>query len=390
VTCQFLENLSFANLIAPVSEEEFRERHWEQQPLIVHRNAPDYYDGFFTLEDFDDAVMRSPDYVKISEAKVKMSTSYVTPTVSGLEAILAGLRDGGTLVMDHVELREKKLGLACRVLAQEVGHKFQANLYLTPPYGKGSIPHWDNHDVFILQVHGAKRWTIEKERRVLPRKGEKMGHAGRTFQGALSTITLDQGDLFYIPRGFVHAAECESNTSLHVTLGINPFFLEDLIYSALTAAIQSDDDLRRALPIRFMEGGREDLTKSIRDALLKCADEVVLDSVVELFRNELVKSFPLDISGQIVGVFGSESLHGGAIVGPRKGVVYRLHAGTDAVHIYVGTRSIVFPDIYREPLKFALGTPRFTVNELPGELNREEEKIAFIERLMQEGLIIRK
>ena len=144
-----------------------------------------------------------------------------------------------------------------------------------------------------------------------------------TFQGPLTTIALEQGDLIYIPRGFIHAAECEAEYSLHVALGLVPFFLEDLLHATLRAAIQSDDSLRRALPLRFMNGGPETLVKGIEGALQKCNDEAFLASVVELYRDELIQSFHLDISGQIVGVFQSAPLKNEDVVGPRKGVVYR-------------------------------------------------------------------
>src|SRR4051794_38051078 len=133
MTARFLEHLSFASLIAPISEEEFEERYWERQPLIVHREDPDYYGDFFTLRDLDEAVSRLTDHIKLSDAVVKMHTSYIASNSPGLETILNDLRDGSTLVLDHLELREPKLGLLCRVMAQELGHRFQTNLYLTPP-----------------------------------------------------------------------------------------------------------------------------------------------------------------------------------------------------------------------------------------------------------------
>jgi hypothetical protein len=389
MTCRFLENLSFASLIAPISEEEFQSHYWEQQPLIVDRADPDYYGDLFTLRDLDEAVTRSPDYVKMSDAAVKMSTSYIAPTVSGLETILADMREGGTLVLDHLELREPKLGLICRLLAQELGHRFQTNLYLTPPHGKGSVPHWDNHDVFILQVLGSKRWTIEKQRRAFPGKGDKMGGAGREFRGELNSFTVKQGDLIYIPRGFIHAAECGTEPSLHITIGVVAFFLEDLLNATLKAAIQRDERLRRALPMRFMNGGREGVIRSAATAFRQVDDEMFLGAVVDLYRDEIIKSFQLDVSGQIVDIFQPAPLASGDIVAPRRGVVYRLHKADDTIRVNVGTRSIVFPGFFRDALDFALSTPSFAIRELPGELD-DDERIAFIERLMQEGLVIRK
>ena len=118
--------------------------------------------------------------------------SYKGVVTEGLEAILGDMRAGGTLVLDQLHHREPKLGLLCRVLAAELGHRFQTNLYLTPSNGKGFTPHWDNHDVFILQVVGSKNWNIEKQRRALPGKGDTINDEERELRGASTLLSLNK------------------------------------------------------------------------------------------------------------------------------------------------------------------------------------------------------
>src|SRR5271163_3647350 len=163
--CRFLESLSLSTLVAPTTSQEFRSLYWDRQPLIIHRKNPGYYEDLFTLQDFDEAIVRSVDYVKMANATDKKFQSYRGEMAQGLEAVLGDMRAGGTLVLDQLHRRDPKLSRLCRVLASELGHRFQTNLYLTPPNGKGFTPHWDNHDVFILQVVGSKYWKIDKDRR---------------------------------------------------------------------------------------------------------------------------------------------------------------------------------------------------------------------------------
>ena len=389
MTCRFLENLTLRSLVAPVAEEEFRARYWEQKPLVVHRGDPDYYDGLFTLQDFDEAITRDPNYVKIANATTGKNTSYKSATVPGLEAVLSDMRDGGTLVLDQLHHREPKLAQLCRLLGPEFSHRFQTNLYLTPPNGKGFTPHWDNHDVFILQVVGSKHWQIEKLRRTFPGVGDKMGDEGRELRGDLYSFTLKQGDIIYIPRGFVHAAECGSEPSLHITLGVTAVFLEDLLHAIIKATVQRDERLRAALPIGFMYGGGERIVNRAMAVLREAADETFLSAVVDQYRDELVKTFPFDVSGQVVEFFQPTPLAVGDVVGPRRGMVYRIHVGDDSVRLNFGTRSIVFPGFFREALDFALNTPTFAIRDIVGELE-DEERVVFVERLMQEGLVVRK
>ena len=95
MACQFLETLTLASLIAPASEDEFRARYWETKPLIVHRDDPGYYDDIFTLQDFDDALVRGPAYVKVAndEAKTQIA-QHAGGTTPALDAIFADMRNG--------------------------------------------------------------------------------------------------------------------------------------------------------------------------------------------------------------------------------------------------------------------------------------------------------
>jgi len=388
MTRSFLENLSLQTMIAPVTVEEFRARYWEQQPLFLKRGDPDYYGDLFTLDDFDAAIARSPDYVKLANAESKKNASY-KPVVQGLEAVLADMRDGGTLVLDQLHKTDPKLSWLCRGLAPELGHRFQTNLYLTPPHGRGFSPHWDNHDVFILQVLGKKHWKLEKTRRTLPEPGKYMGDEGRDLRGELTDFTIEQGDLIYIPRGWVHAAECGDEPSLHITYGVTAFFFDELMSAAIKAARSRDESLTAALPLGFMRGPGDELVRRLKAAFSQMCDEKFLTEVVEHYRDDLVRTYALDISGQVRDFFRPTPVTLDDVVGPRRGSVYRTHVADDSVRVNFGARTITFLGLFREALDFALNTPAYSVREVKGEL-ADEERIVFVERLLQEGLVVRK
>ncbi len=354
----------------------------------MHRENPDYYGDLFSLDDFDAAITRSPAYVKIANAEIKKNTSY-KPVVQGLEAVLADMRAGGTLVLDQLHNSNPNLSLLCRGLAAELGHRFQTNLYLTPPKGKGFTPHWDNHDVFILQVLGSKQWKLEKTRRVFPDPTDGMTEDGREIRGEPIAINLKQGDLIYIPRGYIHAAECEAEPSLHITLGVTAYFLSELFAAVIKAARQRDESLAAALPLGFMRGSSDGLIRRLKTALHQMCDDQFLAEVINQYRDELVRTYPLDISGQVRDFFRPHPITLEDIVEPRRGSVYRLHVETDSVRLNFGARSITFLGVFREALEFALNTPAYAVRDIKGDL-ADEERIVFIERLIEEGLVIRK
>jgi ribosomal protein L16 Arg81 hydroxylase len=375
--------------VAPTSVEEFRSLYWERQPLVIHRKDPDYYGDLFTLADFDSAIARSPNYVKTANAATEKNAKYRTEMTRGQEALLAQMREGGTLILDQIHNWDPKLGLLCRIIAAEAGHKFQTNLYLTPANGRGFNPHWDNHDVFILQVVGSKDWKIERERRTYPAKMDSMGDEGRELRGDLYSFRLEQGDLIYIPRGFVHAAECGAEPSLHITLGVSGMFWEDLVAAAVRAAILQDEQLRAYLPLAFNHGPPEVLVSRLKGIFRQIADEGFLRGVVEQYLDEIVTRHALDISGQITDYFQPKPLALADTVGPRRGIVLQTHAAEDSVRLNYGARTITFPAFFREALEFALHQPAFVIGDLPGEL-QDEEKVVFVERLLEEGLVVRK
>src|SRR5579871_447299 len=389
VTCRFTENLTLASLIAPVSETEFRENFWEQKPLVVHRDDRGYYSDLFTLQHFDEAIARNPAYIKIGNAAAQKNEFIPLSEISGLERVLAEMRDGGTLVLDRMHERDPRLKMLCQQLASELGHGFQTNLYLTPPNGKGFSPHWDGHDVFILQVLGFKHWKVETERRAFPKKMEQMSEEGRAFQGNVRPFTLSQGDVAYIPRGYVHAAECGAEPSLHITLGVNAVFFEDFLHSAVQGAAKQNENLRATLPFGFMNLPTDDLVARAKAALEAISDGELLKAVFDEFKDRNVRKFPLDVSGQVADFFRAEPLALDDVVGSPPGLVYTKHDEREAVRLNFGTRSITFPEFFGAALDFALRNRSFAIRDLPGDLE-DVERVVFAERLIQEGLIVRK
>ena len=244
----FHETVTLQRIVAPVSEEEFRARYWERKPLIIHRGNPDYYGNLFNLQDFDEWSRGGRGYIKTAEATAKVQAKHQGSSVVAIEKLLTEIRDGHTLILDGVQEFEPKLGLLCRRLAHETSARFQTNIYLTPPQGKGFTPHWDNHAVFIMQVLGSKHWKVEKVRRTFPAKDANM-EEDREIKGEFYSFTLQQGDMLYMPSGFVHAAECGSESSMHITMGMYPDTWDQLIGAAFKAAISRDDSLRLALPV---------------------------------------------------------------------------------------------------------------------------------------------
>lgn len=55
----------------------------------------------------------------------------------------------------------------CASLQEFLGSMVGANMYLTPPGTQGFAPHYDDVEVFILQLEGKKRWRLYEPRSTL-------------------------------------------------------------------------------------------------------------------------------------------------------------------------------------------------------------------------------
>ena len=126
-----------------------------------------------------------------------------------------------TLVMHNLEVYWPPIGELIRHVVQYFHAYTQVNLYTSPAgLEVATAPHQDAHSVFIVQVHGRKRWavhaplspwTLKGQQR--GKQGEVLSHTDRSVMGPpLLNVTLTPGDVLYIPRAFYH------HTGTHPTL----------------------------------------------------------------------------------------------------------------------------------------------------------------------------
>jgi bifunctional lysine-specific demethylase and histidyl-hydroxylase MINA len=188
-------------IIYPTKAEEFFGQYWEGGPLLVKRGEPSFYNEFLTIKDFDEALNRNPaniSYVSnIDNGRTKLeatggySNSDIAEALSQLEA-------GSTLVLDALQKNVPPLAELCRGLQSEIGFEFWTNAYLTPPNCQGFKSHYDTHDVFILQIHGTKRWRVGSSPVALPLPFQTDG-ASKMSEQPMEAV-MEPGDLLFIPR----------------------------------------------------------------------------------------------------------------------------------------------------------------------------------------------
>ncbi len=155
------------------------------------------------------------------------------------------LPQGVSIVIDGIEDYVPQLGRLSDSIERRLARRVWINSYLSFGRGKAFKPHWDNHDVIVVQVYGSKRWRSFGVPDPPPMRKHREGDpvpARVEWEGMLHA-----GDLLYLPRGEVHEAELETADSVHLTIGIKPRRGTEMraqIDSANLAAFPDNDDTR--------------------------------------------------------------------------------------------------------------------------------------------------
>ncbi|HYN34309.1 MAG TPA: cupin domain-containing protein [Ilumatobacteraceae bacterium] len=137
------------------------------------------------------------------------------------------MADGATLVLQSLQHSWPPIARFCSELQSDTDHAVQANCYLSPVGSTALARHCDGHEVFVLQIEGSKAWRVDE----------------------LGDVTLEPGDVLYIPRGTWHEASAQNQFSLHLTIGV----LAATYRAALRRALDRlpGGQLDRPLPLRF-------------------------------------------------------------------------------------------------------------------------------------------
>lgn len=156
------------------------------------------------------------------------------------------LRAGATLVLDAVDELHTPLEDLATELEFFFHERVQINSYAGWHTSRGFDLHWDDHDVFILQVTGRKHWRIYGETRPHPLAGETDNP--KPDGAPLWEATLEDGDFLYIPRGWWHVAEPLEEPTLHLTVGIHKRTGLDLLQWLAEQLRATSETFRQDLP----------------------------------------------------------------------------------------------------------------------------------------------
>ncbi|OON71477.1 cupin domain-containing protein [Streptomyces tsukubensis] len=375
-------------LTGGLPRERFARDIWARTALLT-RGASDFSD-LFSSAAVDELIsrrgLRTP-FLRVAKNGSTLHESSFTSS-AGVGATISDqlddtalwreFADGSTLVLQALQRTWGPVAELSAGLSAELGHPVQANAYVTPPQNRGFDDHYDVHDVFVLQIEGTKRWIIHSPVHPDPLRDQPWTDRRSAVAEAakdeprIDTV-LEPGDVLYLPRGWLHAAEAQGAVSIHLTLGVHSWtryaLAEQLARSAL-AALRDDPWTRGTLPLGADgPGGELDM---VRQRLVAAVTETDPGPLFHRERRRQGRPAPL----------GPLAQHK-AVDGLRPDSPVRLRAALEAR--LVGGR-----------LTTRVGWLDFTENDLPsvvslldGEVRTAGDLgVALVERLLRAGVLL--
>jgi hypothetical protein len=93
----------------------------------------------------------------------------------------------------HAAAAWAPLGRLCEALQTQLDHAAHANVYITPGNAGGFTPHYDTHEVLVLQIAGHKRWSLYDPPLDLPHRSQPFNPAAYTATAPVRQVDLNAG-----------------------------------------------------------------------------------------------------------------------------------------------------------------------------------------------------
>jgi len=272
-----------AQLLAPCLSEDFLTAAWGKSYRHIH-GWPGKFARLLPWDELNEILMRHRlDYPRLrlmQDGRRLPTNTYLRHAASGggggsrvsiprLQhvALTNHLRDGATLVLDAVDELCQPIREVAETLERVFHERVQVNCYAGWRTQRGFDLHWDDHDVFILQVAGRKRWSVYGMTKPSPLRRDDHEIQKPDAEQPLWTETLEDGDLLYLPRGWWHVALPLDEPTLHLTVGVHNRTGVDLLHW-LADRMSGVEAFRHDLPLLATEWERAEHLARLRRELL--------------------------------------------------------------------------------------------------------------------------
>jgi ribosomal protein L16 Arg81 hydroxylase len=404
---------SLEGLLGTVGPDLFFSKHWQQAPLHVARGRSDFFAGLIDKKQIDHLLATQcgkPDF------PISVIGGYLEegePPEPGpaarsqwtAERVYKRLGRGATIRIGNMPHLVPAIRRLASCLETALSSDIAINAYLTPPKARAFGAHYDNHDVFILQVEGAKSWTLRSPAEHLPletvvRGREHWQRRTLPWETRLKTLPpiektrsyrLEAGDMLYVPRGQVHEVKTGESESLHLTVAAPVVTWYEVAVDAVLAAARRSPALREALRPGFATDAKARAEAArAAPAMLEAlrthmrADDLVRS--VDRIGDQFVHSREGDWQGAAEDMMRAGTIDAGTRLAIRPGLACTSReSGADLLLLFAG-RVVRLPVRAASMIDHILEARRFRIGDLPTVLS-DESRIVVARILVENGML---
>ncbi|MEB3983827.1 cupin [Mycobacterium sp. 663a-19] len=384
---------SLSWLLQPLTVDAFLEDIWEARPYHIKRSRADYFDrllpGPSAVDDLLEHVRPEPSAVRLvrNGADKDPDTYRLADGSLALARVADGLADGYTIVLNGLERYVRAIASLSHSIEVELNFPTRVNGYVTPPGSTGFVPHYDPHDVLVLQIHGSKTWHVSNDATVPPHEMERRKGVGPAGSAPPTDVRLEAGDVLYLPRGQVHSAETHAEPSVHLTVGIHAPTVLTLTTHLLYALSLRDPRVHDRLPPRHLDDAnvRAGLGDLVRDTLRTVGDPSVVADGLAAMEDVLVRRGRCPPVGSVSDTVG---IDGQTRVAKHQPLYSRVRRVADGVVLQFAQLSVrAGPDHEAALLFLSSSSAPFRVGDLPGLSAAQQADLA--RTLILNGFLVR-
>ncbi len=380
-------------LLQPLGVDNFFNSYWEQSPVHIERSDTTHFANILNIDSLDSLLASSelhfPDVQLIQQPDGIAKDQYVDKDNRVLPLrLIEHYAAGATLTIARADYKIGALGDFCRRLQSEWQMQCHANVYLSPPGHQGFKPHYDTHDVFIVQASGKKQFNFYSNNVELPFNDDAFDSRNFIPGEQTEQITLTAGDTLYIPRGITHdAIALEQSPSLHITVGVYPVTARDLLQELLQLAAEQDTRFRQSIPLVNLTSSSTDQNPSamLSELLEQLPTTERVKNALSSFRDQTAVQCTQDSSGMLSRQHRPRSVTAQCNVQVKADQVISIDTDAEITTLRLPGQIVEFHQPMGAAVHWLVEQQTTTVRELP--LLSAEQKIALIDKLYQLNIV---
>ena len=295
-------------LISPISKTEFFKTYHEKEALLSKHNDANRFHGLLSIDRIDEIIASTelpPSSLDMVRKEPPIERSYYTFKNGNIDrgAVIRHYQEGATIILPQLHLADEILAKFCRSLENVFSSHVQTNIYLTPGSSQGFNTHFDDHDVFVIQLSGTKKWRLYQKPIDNPYRGESFNTKDYKAGELQKEFELKEGECVYIPRGLMHdAISIGEKASLHITVGLIVKKWADLMLEALSEVAIRNPRFRRSLPPGFARPGYNNKSAKIYfDELInEFQKNSNFDKVFEVIKENFIRERTPNLRGSLI------------------------------------------------------------------------------------------